>query len=279
MSETLGSVAVVGAGQVGTMLGMVLSDSGAASDVGMADRDPGRLEASLARGAGRRTLTTDEDVLAADLILLALPVPDIVSWLVRHGKDLRPGSLVVDTGSAKRLVVEAMNDHVAGEAQAVGGHPMTGTEIPGPDGARPELLKGAPFVLCPSREDPQAMRTARLLVDALGAEPVEMEASVHDRIVARTSHLPHLLAAALAIMAGDEEQVVAGPGLAGATRLAASDPALTAAFLSANADQVHAAAGELIEVLEGLTAAAAGGPHALADLLSAARVARERLVP
>ncbi|HEX9891182.1 MAG TPA: prephenate dehydrogenase [Actinomycetota bacterium] len=279
MTETLGRVAIVGAGQVGTMLGMALSNSGAVTEVGLADLNPARLEASLARGAGRRALETDPEVLEAQVILLALPVPGIVAWLERNGPEVHPATLVVDTGSAKRLVVEAMRDHVASGAHAVGGHPMTGTEVPGPDGARPELLKGAPFVLCPVRDDPPAMRAAHRLVEALGAEAVDMDGAVHDRVVARTSHLPHLLAAALAVVAGDQEVAVAGPGLSGATRLAASDPALTASFLTANADQVHAAAGELIEVLEGLTAAAAGGPKALADLLTTARAARERLIP
>jgi prephenate dehydrogenase len=278
---TLGQVAIVGAGQVGTMLGMALSGPAPVTEVGLADRDPSRLRESMARGAGQRALGSVEEVLGSDVIILAMPIREIVGWIEAHGADLRPGSFVIDTGSAKRRVVEAMADHVATGAGAMGGHPMTGTEIPGPAGARPELLKGAPFVLSPVRDDRAALDTALRLVEALGSEPVEMDAEAHDRVVARTSHVPHLVAAALALVAreagSERASAVTGPGLAGATRLAASDPEVTASFLAANADEVHLATGELIDMLRRLSAAAAGGPRAVADLLAVARTARQDL--
>jgi prephenate dehydrogenase len=276
--STVGRVGVVGAGQVGTALGMALRGAPGVDDVAVADRDRGRAEEAAARGAGRPVDL--EEALAADAVVLAVPVPEIAGLCRRRGRDLRAGALLVDTGSAKRTVVEAMARWIPEEVHAVGGHPIAGTERPGPEGASPDLLRGVPFVLCPVRDDPAAMERAAAVVEAAGARPVAMGAADHDRVLARTSHLPHAAAAALALVvrrAGDTlpvRDLVAG-GYRSATRVIASDPVMVSGFLTANAGEVRAAIDELLRGLEEVRAALDDGPEATDRLIGRARAARE----
>ena len=279
-----GRVAIVGAGQVGTALGMALTGAGAGAgieEVALFDRDPAAIEASLERGAGQRSASDAEDVLSADTVVLAIPVGEIVKWLDRFGGSVGTGTLVIDTGSAKASVVEAMRA-LPESAHALGGHPIAGTERPGPDGADPSLLRGAPFVLCPVRDDDDALRRGRSLAAAAGATPVEMDAETHDRVVARTSHLPHLMASALAGVVGgladrdgDVVRLLASTGFRGATRLAAGDPGMVAGFLQANRVEVRRAVDELIGALLPLQHLLEDEDGELVGALAACRAARE----
>jgi prephenate dehydrogenase len=280
-----GRVAIVGAGQVGTAIGMALTAAGppaAVEEVALFDREERVAEESLERGAGHRIADGIDGVLSADTMVLAIPVDQIVAFLDRFGASVGPGTLVIDTGSAKVAVVEAMRRSVPANAHALGGHPIAGTERPGPEGADPGLLSGAPFVLCPVREDPAAIAGGRTLAAAIGAAPVEMTAEAHDRVVARTSHLPHIAAFALASVAGAaarEEsagvRLLVGSGFRGATRLAAGDPAMIGGFLHANAAEAGRAVDELIEELQTLRRALAGPAADLMRALERGRRARE----
>ncbi|HEV3475285.1 MAG TPA: prephenate dehydrogenase/arogenate dehydrogenase family protein [Actinomycetota bacterium] len=271
MSDSLGRVGIVGAGQVGTMLGLSLRG---AAEVLLTDRDDEAARASAEMGAGQ--VAGIDDVLAADAVVLAMPVDEIIRFVEERGSKLRHGSLVVDTGSVKRPVVEAMRRGVPEGVHAVGGHPMAGTEQPGPAGARPELLRDAAFVLTATRDDAEGMARARALVEAAGARPVEMDAALHDRVVARTSHLPHLAAAALALVASDQPHVrdLAAGGYAGTTRLAASEPEMVAGFLTANAGEVRGALAELRDALDKAEAAVAEGAGSVRQLFASASRAR-----
>jgi cyclohexadieny/prephenate dehydrogenase len=279
-----GRVAIVGAGQVGTMLGMALTGAGpraGVDEVLLHDADPAVAERSLERGSGHRMTASMDDVLSADTIVLALPVGEIVRWLETFASSLGTGSLVLDTGSAKGGVVDVMRRTVPVRAHAVGGHPVAGTERPGPGGADPTRLHGATFVLCPVGDDPSAMARATAVAAAAGTTPVTMDAAEHDRVIARTSHLPHLTACAVATVAagtGSENAVrlLASTGFAGATRLVAGDPGMIAAFLHANRDEVREALGALIQELGALgTALDDDDPAALRTAFAAGRAARE----
>jgi prephenate dehydrogenase len=268
-------VAIFGMGQVGTMLGLRARSRGFARQIVVADPDPGALARSRAAGlVPDHILDPGSDGCDADVIVLAVPVPRILELIGRLGPHLTGDQLLIDTGSAKTVVVEAMRA-IPQEVHAVGGHPMAGTEIPGATGAKAELLEGAPFALTPVRDDPAAMARARTLVEALGCRPVIVGAEEHDRIVARTSHLPHVAAYALtrvAAAAGDADAVanLSGTGLRGATRLASSDPSMVAAFLSANRTEVRTALADLRDALDAVEAALLDGPVALAATLAAA---------
>jgi prephenate dehydrogenase len=247
----LGRVAIVGTGQVGTMLGLALRE--VATEVVLADRRRGAVAESLARGAGDRAVQVEEAVDADDVVI-AVPVPEIVRLVEELGPKLRPGSFLIDTGSAKGVVVEAMRAHVPPEVHAIGGHPLAGSERPGAEAAVPELLRGAAFALTPVRDDPGALARGLAFVEAVGSRPVLIDAELHDRVVAATSHVPHLVAAAVALatreLPRNEVRDLAASGFAGATRLAASDPGMVAGFLSANADAVRDALDRLRGALD-----------------------------
>lgn len=279
-SAGLGTVAIVGAGQVGTMLGMALRGSAVVGEVALFDRDVDAAVRSADRGAGTRLLEDVDEALSMDTVILALPIPEIVAFAERFGPALRPGAFLIDTGSAKAEVVRAFRRSVPPPVHAIGGHPMAGTERAGPEGADPDALRGATFVLTPVREDPDALAGGRLLAEAVGARPVVMDAGAHDRIVARTSHLPHVMAFALAEVVGrvksDVLQSMASSGYEGAVRLAGSDPEMIAGFLAANHEEIGRAVAELGEALARLATAAAEGPESVAAVLAEGRAARER---
>ncbi|MGH2710703.1 MAG: prephenate dehydrogenase [Actinomycetota bacterium] len=240
MTDRLGRVAIVGAGQVGTMLGVALRAAG--TEVVLSDRRPGAVRESIARGGGDGEVSLDE-ACNADSIVLAVPVPEIVRLIPEIGPKLSPGSFVVDTGSAKRVVVDAMRENFSTEVHAIGGHPLAGSERRGAEGASPDILEGAVFALAPVRDDPEAESRGRALAEAVGSRPVVIDAELHDRVVATTSHAPHLLAAAVALasreLPNDSVRYLAASGFAGATRLAASDAGMVSGFLAANADAVR----------------------------------------
>ena len=275
MSDGIGRVGIVGAGQVGTMLGLALRAAPGVDKVLLTDRDPLVAKASAGLGAGEPV--DAEEAIRSDTVVLALPVPEILRFLEERAKDLPGGSLVIDTGSVKRLVVEAMRRTIPKDVDAVGGHPMAGTEQAGPEGARRELLRDAAFVLTPVREDPGALARAEALVQAAGARTVLMTPELHDRVVARTSHLLHIAAAALALVVEKQPpgavRDLAAAGYSGATRLAASDPEMVSGFLDTNREQVLEALREVRDVLE-QAAHSLGDRDTLREFLQGAATAR-----
>lgn len=282
--KALGSVGIIGTGQVGTMLGMALVRAGTEAgveEVVLFDRDRSSVRESLRRGGGHRILARQEDALVADTLVLAVPVPGIVTLIEEMGGSLLPGAALIDTGSSKKVVVEAMQRHVPPSVHAIGGHPMAGTEQSGPAGARPEALQNASFALTPLRADPEALSRGRALARAVGARPIEIDADTHDRVIARTSHLPHVMAFALAAMdmgAGDVvTRALTSTGYLGVTRVAKSDPDMVAGFLCANSKEVRAALDELLDVLTKMGAALEQEPRILAALLRSARDAPRQL--
>ncbi|MGH7608379.1 MAG: prephenate dehydrogenase [Candidatus Dormibacteria bacterium] len=279
----LGRVSIVGAGQIGTTIGRALGRAEprwGVETVELYDRDPDVVRRALRQGGADRAGPGLAPALDADVVVLAIPVDEILAWLEDNAQGLRPGTLLVDTGSAKREVVRAMARWVAPEVLAIGGHPVAGNESSGPEAADPELLQGAVFALTPVRRDPLAELRARELVEALGARPLVVDASRHDRVMARTSHLPHLLAAALVGVASRllEEQGPArelvGPGFRGATRLAASDPGLVASFLCANIAELSQALRELGQELDRLGQALGAGSAVVEAALAQSQAAR-----
>jgi len=279
----VGTVAIVGTGQVGTMIGsalMAASSQTGISSVGLFDVEPEVASAALALGAGDRVLSDPESVLSEDVVILAMPVGEIVAWLARFGAHLRGGQVLLDTGSAKTRVVAAMREHVNRTVLAIGGHPMAGNEASGPAAAEPGALTGATFVLSPVRRDRGALQRASELVRACAAVPLVIDAEAHDRLVARTSHLPHLVSSALANLAltkGRElilVRALAGSGYRSSTRLAASEPAMVAGFLDANRKEVRAALDDFRRELDRLAEALDMGPAALEAALTLARAGR-----
>jgi prephenate dehydrogenase len=156
-----------------------------------------------------------------------------------------PRTIVTDVGSAKRpIVTEAVR---LGMGRFVGSHPMAGTEGSGFAASRADLFAGRPWIVTPSPiTAPAAVRAARALAHAVGAEPVALDAAAHDRAIAFLSHVPQLVAwALLEAPQGDgvaaRHLAVAGPGFRDMTRLAASPRGVWREILAENRGEVRRA--------------------------------------
>jgi prephenate dehydrogenase len=236
-------VAIVGLGQIGGSIGLALGRTGRWRRTGC-DADLTRARRALAGGAVDEVALSLEAACAeAQVIVLAAPV-DVLPALVARAAAAAPrGAVLIDTGSARRGVTPALRAAAARGVRACGGHPLAGTEGRGFAAARAGLFDGLPFVLLPVGPVPAL---ARALVRDLGARPLVVDPRTHDAALARTSHLPYVVARALA-QVGERaaKRRLAGPGFASATRLARSDPRMALAYVRANAGNVRSAWREL----------------------------------
>ena len=246
-SETLGedgfrlagaAVCVVGAGLMGGSV--VLGLRGRVAGIGIVEASQAVCEQATDRGFADWAGSDLTMAARADLVIVATPVRTLIRQVGELGRILRPGAILIDLGSVKEPVVAAMNRLPDGIG-AVGGHPMCGKEVSGFAHADGGLYHGARFVLCRTeRTTPAAWSAAGQLVEALGATPVEIDPARHDTVVAAISHLPYLVASALALAAGDEAKLddsawrLASTGFKDTSRLAGSDVTMMADILLEN---------------------------------------------
>ncbi|HVU03354.1 MAG TPA: prephenate dehydrogenase/arogenate dehydrogenase family protein [Polyangiaceae bacterium] len=171
----------------------------------------------------------------ADLVVVATPVGAIEASI---GAILDASRTVTDCGSTKRAIVASARTSPK-RGRFVPGHPMAGLPEGGIRRARADLFEGRPWLLCAEHSDPDATELVERLVRGVGAEPVRLTAEEHDRAVALTSHVPQVLASALAVLAESRHAgVAAGPGFESATRVAGGGEAMWRDILASNADEI-----------------------------------------
>ncbi|SET54117.1 prephenate dehydrogenase [Geodermatophilus poikilotrophus] len=233
-------VGVVGLGQLGGSLAAALVAAG--RQVTGWDVDPAARDAAAARGVRiARELT--------GVVVLAVPLPAMAAAL--EGLDVDPDATVTDLGSVKAPVLAELGPTLGG--RYVGGHPMCGTERSGYEATDPGLFTGARWALClePGTELPRWLRVAEVAL-AVGAEVVPATAAEHDDAVAAVSHVPHLLAAALAATAGEAGPLalaLAAGSFRDGTRVIGSDPGFVTAMVQGNAGPTTAALARVLEQL------------------------------
>ncbi len=231
------AVAVVGLGQIGGSIVRRLARHRPA--IALLGHDH---RAEIAGPAGRFCTwcdNLDDLVRRSDIVVLAVPVPVSIRLLSRIARaaerraEGRRRLLVCDVGTVKAPVVNAAA-RFAESFDFVGLHPLAGGERNGWASGDAGLFDGCAFVYCPAA--PSLDARARAVIRALGGRPVAIDAASHDRTVAETIGLPHLLAFAVAGLSG-----ASGPGnklrgrsWASLTRVAASDPAMVAGFFHGN---------------------------------------------
>jgi prephenate dehydrogenase len=278
--------AVIGAGLIGGSIGMALRQHGLARRVVAVARSDETLRLAVVRGAAdQATSALSEAVAGADLVVLAAPVSLIIEHLGLLADAADPDALVTDVGSVKAPVVAAAETTLPHPQRFVGGHPLAGSERKGISAARADLLEQATWVLTPTAVTAEdALVKTQHLVTRLGAKPLLLSPQEHDELLARTSHLPHLVAAALVNVVADcakgrEETIeVIGRGFLDTTRVAGGNASLWADIALANADELLAALREMNAGLENLTAAlTARNREELERLLRQAQSARDEL--
>jgi prephenate dehydrogenase len=171
----------------------------------------------------------------ADVVVVCAPVDQIAyvaMTAVCHGRE---DTLVTDVGSTKASIVGVLRSKLPQGSCFVGGHPLAGSERSGPQFADVRMFENRLVVLTPDDWfDPRAAERAADFWQALGARVKMMTPAEHDRAVAMTSHLPHMVAAALATILPPELQDLAASGFRDTTRVAGGDPALWSAIFCQN---------------------------------------------
>ncbi|MDG4806088.1 prephenate dehydrogenase/arogenate dehydrogenase family protein [Micromonospora sp. WMMD1120] len=273
--------AVLGTGLIGGSVLLRLDEAGL--DVAGWDPDPATREGARLRGV-LAPATVEEAVQGRDLVFLCGPLPTLPHTLARVAELTAPGCVLTDVGSTKVEVAEAADRLGVGD-RFVPGHPMAGAESAGLTAASPTLLTGAAWVLCPAPGPATvAFRwLTGLLAEVFGARIVPMSPSAHDSVAALASHVPHLLAGALAgatqrAPLRDAVLALAAGSFSDGTRVAGTPAERTANMLLANRDRVLHELAEVRLFLDGLAAAlrADDGP-ALVERYAEARAARSAL--
>jgi prephenate dehydrogenase len=226
-------ITIVGTGLIGGSLGLALKQSDFAGAIVGCDKRA-VLEIAQSRGAiGRAEADLERAIVGSDVIVLATPVGCILSQLEAIAALVPPATLITDAGSTKQKLVERARDLFGGNAaeRFLPGHPMAGKEVGGIEHADAALFRDAAWLLTPIGSD-QA-RTPRQeeyveLLQSIGARVIFMDAERHDRVCAWISHLPQMMATALASVLreqlGEDEAVtqIGGRALREMTRIAHS---------------------------------------------------------
>jgi monofunctional chorismate mutase len=242
-------VAIIGLGQIGGSVARALGRVRGWWRVGY-DLDATTALAAREAGAIDQVAESLEAACAgADLALIATPVDTLPALVAAAARALPPGAALLDTGSARGPVTAALEAAAARGIHAVGGHPLAGTEGHGFAASRADLFADTTFTLSPvGGAVPEVVMR---LVRDLGARPLEVAPERHDEALARTSHLPYLMACALRELGGAAaDQGLSGPGFRDMTRLAASDARVAGAYCRANAKAVSAAWASLRESMD-----------------------------
>lgn len=226
-------IAVVGLGLMGGSLALGLRGKCAAL-FGI-DPHPAALELALSARVVDRADSLPANLLPqADLVVLAAPVPAILSLLEDLPALMPNPCIVMDLGSTKKDIVNSMS-RLPERFDPIGGHPLCGREKLSLVNAEADLYRGAHFLLTPlPRTSPRALPAARQIVEALGAYADILDADEHDRLLAATSHLPFLLSSALTLSVPQDAAPFIGPGFRSTARLAETHSSMMLGVLQTN---------------------------------------------
>lgn len=270
-----GPVLVVGAGLLGTSVALACRKAGV--EVFLTDTSSKHLRTAIGLGAGESY--ADQ---AVQLVVVAVPPDHLGPLIVEQLR--RTDAVVTDVGSIKSQPLEEVLGAVPDDVRRyVGSHPMAGSERSGPLAASPTLFEGRPWAIAVhDSADPSAVALVHDLVVACGGVPLELTPAEHDLAVARTSHLPHLMASIVASRLTDapgEHLALSGQGVRDVTRIAAGDPRLWQQILTANSPAVLALLDEVQARLTAFREAIGSGGVAELGALLAEGVAGTRVIP
>ena len=236
-------ICIVGVGLIGGSLGLAIKKRRLAKVVmGVVRRRKTGAEALRARAVHGATMSLKHGVRGADLVLLCSPVSTIIAQMKILKRFLMPGAIVADVASTKALIDTAARKYLKG-VRFVGSHPMAGSSHKGAQYADPDLFENTVCYL--TSYEPSMERFWR----ALGAKVFYLSPERHDQWVARTSHLPHVMA--FAMFQSDNMRRLGrlgleatNPSIRDLARLSKSDPKLWADILISNKKEIMSALGE-----------------------------------
>lgn len=227
-------VAIIGLGLLGGSIGLAVAEHLPRVITTGYDLDPAVRRRAAERGlVGTVCESAAEAAAEADLVILCVPVGAMGEAARALAGSLRNGALVSDVGSSKQSITRALAEALPGRA-VIPAHPVAGTEHSGPDAGFAALFHHRWCILTPPENaDPVLVQSLGAFWRALGATVEVMDAEHHDRVLAVTSHIPHLIAYTIVGTASDLEEVTRGEvikysagGFRDFTRIAASDPTM-----------------------------------------------------
>jgi cyclohexadieny/prephenate dehydrogenase len=228
-------VALIGVGLIGSSLARVLRRDSPETTIVACARQPETLAAVRRLELADATTHDPAEAAAdADLVVVATPISAYAEIGRKIGPTLKPGAILTDVGSVKEAVIRDLGPHVPAGVDFVPGHPVAGTEHSGPEAGFAELFGDRWCILIPLPETaPAAVARVGRMWEGAGMRVVTMEAAHHDRVLAMTSHLPHLIAytivgTATSLEESLKSEVIAfsASGFRDFTRIAASDPVM-----------------------------------------------------
>src|SRR5580692_10947377 len=228
-------VALIGIGLIGSSLARALRRDSPETEIIACARRAETLD-TVRRHAIADATTHDpaQAAAGADLVVVATPLSAYAEIGERISPVLKDGAILCDVGSVKQAVIRDLQPHIPEGVHFVPGHPVAGTEHSGPEAGFAELFRGRWCILTPPPETaPEAVTAVTRMWEQAGMRVVTMPAEHHDRVLAVTSHLPHLIAYTIvgtATALGDDlrSEVIkySAGGFRDFTRIAASDPVM-----------------------------------------------------
>ena len=228
-------VALIGIGLIGSSLARALRRESPGTEIVACARRAETL--ATVRRLELADMTTDDPAKAAaeaDLVVVATPLSAYAEIGQRVGPVLREGAILTDVGSVKEAVIRDLQPHLPEKVHFVPGHPVAGTEHSGPESGFAELFRDRWCILTPLPETaPEAVTAVTRMWEGCGMRVIEMSADHHDKVLAMTSHLPHLIAYTIVGTATNLEESLkseviefSASGFRDFTRIAASDPVM-----------------------------------------------------
>lgn len=235
------TLAIVGVGLIGGSIGVAALQRGLVKKVvGI-----GRRESSLKQAIEKGTITESTTDLAAgvsqaDLIIVCTPVDRIAEHTNQVVQHCPPGAIITDAGSTKADLVRTI-ESATPNARFVGSHPLAGSHKSGPTAARADLYVNRTVVVTPTtKTDPYVTDNVSDFWRAIGADVFLMDIDKHDAALAASSHVPHVVAAALASATPEDVAPLVAGGWLDTTRIAGADPALWVPILCQNRQHILA---------------------------------------
>lgn len=248
------TLTIIGMGLMGSSLGLGLKKRGADVRIQAYARKAQTRQRALELGAADEVFETPVDAVAgADIAVICVPIWSIAELAKEMMPALKPGAVVTDVGSTKTRLISLMKELFADrEACFVGSHPIAGSEKTGVDAGNPDLYDGRLAVVCPAGASESAVIEISNLWKRVGSEVIRMSASQHDAMLASTSHLPHMIAAALARSVGVEKADFCGTGFQDTTRVASGSADMWVDIIDTNRVALEAELDHFHGELQGL---------------------------
>jgi cyclohexadieny/prephenate dehydrogenase len=231
------AITVIGIGLIGSSIARASRAKGAAGVIRLFDANPYVRDEARKLGLGNVFDTAEEAATESDCVFLCVPVGRLGEAAAAVAPALEPGAILTDVGSVKLEAAKAMVEAAPEGVHVIPAHPIAGTEQSGPGAGFASLFERAWQILCPLDDQGadyiDAVRQLEAFWETLGSRVETMAPARHDRVLAITSHLPHLIAYNIVSTAYDMESVDEGEvvkysagGFRDFTRIAASDPVM-----------------------------------------------------